>query len=307
MKKTFLSLIVLFSCIYLNAGEPAIRVASYNIRYDNEGDALNGNGWKQRYPVIVNMILFHDFDLIGTQECKHNQIEDLTRSLSGYASIGVGRDDGKTKGEYSAIFYKKDRFEVVEQGNFWLSETPGQPGKGWDAALNRICTWGKFRDKNNGKSFYFFNLHMDHIGVEARKNSARLVLNTIKKLKDKCPVILSGDFNVDQNNESYLLLDSSGILRDSYHLAHIRYAGNGTFNNFNPDMKTDSRIDHIFVGKQFSVSRYAILPDVYWSEKPVNDEISKANAAPQEISFRKYEVRLPSDHYPVVVDLKYEK
>jgi endonuclease/exonuclease/phosphatase family metal-dependent hydrolase len=307
MKKAFLSLIVLFSCIYLNAGEPVVRVASYNIRYDNKGDSLNGNGWKQRCPVIVSMILFYDFDLIGTQECKNNQIEDLTRSLPGYASIGVGREDGKTEGEFSAIFYKKDRFEVVEQGNFWLSETPGLPSKGWDAALNRICTWGKFKDKSSGKRFCFFNLHMDHIGVEARKNSARLVLDKIKEMKDKYPVILSGDFNVDQNNESYILLDSSGILKDSYHLAQIRYAENGTFNSFRPDMKTDSRIDHIFVSKQFSVLRYAILPNVYWSEKPANDEIPKANDAPQEISFRKYEVRLPSDHFPVVVDFKYQK
>ncbi|MDR0507503.1 MAG: endonuclease/exonuclease/phosphatase family protein [Dysgonamonadaceae bacterium] len=299
MKKTFLSLIILFACTYVNADSLRIRVASYNVRYENRGDARNGNGWEQRCPVIANMTLFHDFDLMGTQECKHNQIEDLCLLLPEYAYIGIGREDGKTKGEYSAIFYKKNRFELLEDGNFWLSETPEIPSKGWDAQFERICTWGKFKDKNSGQSFYYFNLHLDHIGKAARKNSAQLVLNRIKELKGEYPAILSGDFNVDQNNESYILLDSSGILRDSYNLSPLRYINNGTFNDFNPNRKSDSRIDHIFVSTQFSVSRYAVLTDVYWNLTPVDNE----NAKSQESNSEKYKISLPSDHYPVVIDL----
>lgn len=305
MKKTFFSILLLLICLCVTAGQ--VRVASYNLRNDNRGDSIAGNGWQQRCPVIVDMVLFHDFDLMGTQECRFNQIQDLERMLPGYASIGSGRDDGKTLGEFSSIFYKKDRFEVLRNGDFWMSETPDVPSTGWDAALNRICTWGEFKDKSTGTRFYYFNLHMDHRGVEARRQSAILVLKKLKEIAgNDAPVILSGDFNVDQHNESYQLLDTSGLLRDSYGIAPIRYAGNGTFNGFNPYQKTESRIDHIFVSKQFSATRYAILTDIYWSKKPDNDEESKEDAAPNEITFRKYEVRMPSDHFPVVVVLEYQ-
>lgn len=305
MKKTSIIFLLLFSCLLVSAQQLSIKVASYNLRNDNRGDSLKGNGWQQRCPVIVDMVLFHDFDLMGTQECKINQINDLDSQLSNYGYIGKGRDDGKTKGEFSAIFYKKDRFEVIRSGDFWMSETPDVPSKGWDAALNRVCSWGEFKDKKTKARFYYFNLHMDHRGVEARKNGARLVLEKIKEIAGtSAPVLLSGDFNVDQHNESYTLLATSNLLRDSYSLAPIRYAHNGTFNNFNPNLKTDSRIDHIFITKQFSVDRYAILTDIYWSEKPVDEDTSKSDAAPNEISFKKYEARMPSDHFPVVVEVR---
>jgi endonuclease/exonuclease/phosphatase family metal-dependent hydrolase len=307
MKKvSFFLLIHIFLCLSSCMQEKQVMtVASYNIRQYNRGDSLNGDGWEQRAPVIANLILFHDFDIFGTQEGKINQLNDMKNSLPGYSYTGIGRDDGKEKGEFSAIFYQTKRFELLESGNFWLAENTAQPNKGWDAALPRICTWGLFKDLKSGFCFYFFNLHMDHKGVEARKNSALLVLEKIKRMTGNKPVILTGDFNVDQHNESYRLLNNSGKLRDAYQSAEICYATNGTFNGFNPNTKTDSRIDHIFLTEDFHVVRYGILTDTYRSLKKTSESTTKMVNAPQEISFREHEARVPSDHFPVVVKVTY--
>ena len=138
-------------------------VATYNLRNANAGDSTNGNGWGQRYPYIAQLVQFHGFDIFGTQEGKYHQLQDLKNAMPGYDYIGVGRDDGKQAGEYSAIFYRTGKFEVLDHGDFWLSTITDRPNKGWDAVLPRICTWGKFRDKQTGFTFLFFNLHMDHI------------------------------------------------------------------------------------------------------------------------------------------------
>ncbi|MDR1121032.1 MAG: endonuclease/exonuclease/phosphatase family protein [Dysgonamonadaceae bacterium] len=282
-----------------------LTVATYNVRYDNKGDAMQGNAWQKRVPIIRSLILFHDFDIFGTQEGLINQLQDMQKGLPAYNYIGIGREDGNKKGEFSAIFYKKEKFELLDSGHFWLAKNTGKPVKGWDAAAIRICTWGSFRELKSGFRFLFFNLHMDHVGVEARKNSAKLVLDTIKVMAGTQPVILTGDFNVDQHNESYLLINNSGILKDAYELAEIRHATTGTFNAFHLNMKTDSRIDHIFLTKSFKVERYGILTDTYRSPKEIFQEDAKMSEAPPEISFREYEVRLPSDHFPVVVKVGY--
>ncbi|MDH6534599.1 endonuclease [Parabacteroides sp. 52] len=275
-----------------------IHVASYNIRNANDGDARKGNGWKQRCPVVCKLIQYHDFDLFGSQEVLHAQLNDMLDGLPGYASIGVGRDDGKEAGEYTPVFYKKERFDLLDSGNFWLAENTTYPNKGWDAALPRICTWGKFKDKTNGLNIWFFNIHFDHVGVEARKQSSLLIL---KKIKEQCgtdAVILTGDFNVDQTNESYEILSNSGTLRDSYQNAQIVYAPNGTFNGFDPNRKTDSRIDHIFVTPHFVVERYGILTDTYRSAPVGGDATQAAGTSSQD-----YVARVPSDHFPVAVTL----
>jgi endonuclease/exonuclease/phosphatase family metal-dependent hydrolase len=112
----------------------ALILGSFNVRYDNPDDAKRGNGWPQRAPVIAGMIRFHNFDVLGTQEAYRNQLDDLQKLLPGYDHVGVGRDDGRTKGEHAAIFFKKDKFRLLESGTFWLSETPDEPGvRGWDA------------------------------------------------------------------------------------------------------------------------------------------------------------------------------
>ncbi len=303
-KRSFVLIVLLFAGIFSFA--QSFRIGTYNLRNANRGDSVEGNGWGQRLPVVASLIQFHDFDIFGTQECLSHQLEELVAAMPGYTYIGVGRDDGKQKGEYSAIFYKKDKFDVLEHGDFWLSTITDRPNKGWDAALPRICSWGKFKEKKSGKMFYMYNLHMDHIGVEARKESAKLILKKIQDMKTTVPVILTGDFNVDQNNESYTLLNTSGIMRDAYELSPIRYATNGTFNAFNTNSKTDSRIDHIFLTKEFKVSRYGILTDTY--RAPANDKNETADSAnfPKEVSLKKYIAREPSDHFPVLIEVTLE-
>lgn len=273
-------------------------VGTYNLRYANHGDSVNGNGWGQRYPVIVDMIRFHGFDIFGTQEGLYPQLEDLVHNLPGFTYIGVGRDDGQHKGEHSAIFFRQDKFELLEQGNFWLSTITDQPNKGWDAALPRICTWGKFRERSSRFVFYMYNLHMDHVGVKARAESAKLILKKIQELPAGIPVMLTGDFNVDQHNESYTLLNSSGILRDAFELSPIKLATNGTFNNFSADSRTESRIDHIFLSKAFEVTRYGILTDTYRGKKNDSIPVNAKNA---------YIARMPSDHFPVMAELSHGK
>lgn len=281
--------------------------ASYNLRNANPGDSANGNGWGQRYPVIASMVQFHGFDIFGTQECFHHQLEDLKKALPDYDYIGVGRDDGKEGGEYSAIFYRTDKFEVLEKGNFWLSETPEQPSKGWDAVLPRICSWGHFKCKDTGFEFLFFNLHMDHIGKQARVESAYLVQQKMKELGADLPAILTGDFNVDQTHSSYKALVKDGILHDSFVKSEFRYATNGTFNSFSPNNFTESRIDHVFVTPEFKVKKYGVLTDTYRSLKDNKDEKADVRDAPEEITVKSYEARVPSDHFPVMVTLEIDK
>lgn len=230
--------LALFAVLLLPAVAQELTVATYNIRNANKGDAERGNGWERRCPWVCGLIEFQGFDIFGSQEVLDGQLHDMLAQLPDYAYIGVGRDDGKAKGEYSPIFYKKERFRLLDEGHFWLSEVTDRPNKGWDAALPRICTWGHFLDRQTRRRFWFFNLHMDHVGVRAREESAKLV---VAKIREMCGprefVILTGDFNVDQNNPIYTTFTASGVLADSYETAARRYAPNGTFNNFNPTLK----------------------------------------------------------------------
>ena len=300
MKKLVYSILFVL-CAVCSVQAQSYVFATYNVRNANRSDSISGNGWGQRYPYIALQAQFNGFDIFGTQEAKHHQLEDLKKAMPKYDYIGVGRDDGKLKGEFSAIFYRTDKFEVLEHGDFWLSTETSYPNKGWDAALPRICTWGKFRDKNTGFTFLFYNLHMDHVGVQARSESAKLILKKMKEFPTELPAILTGDFNVDQNNESYALLDNSGIMRDSYQIAELRYAPNGTFSGFHTDRKTDSRIDHLFLTKEFAVKKYGILTDTYRSEAPEQPQAEQNGNFPKEVTMTRYVARVPSDHFPVMI------
>jgi len=277
-----------------------LTVGTYNIRYKNTSDSLNGNGWQQRAPVIRDIIKYNTFDIIGIQEALHSQMIDLTDMLPDYSYIGVGRDNGQTAGEYAPIFYKKSKFTLTKSGHFWLSDITDAPNVGWDAALPRICTWGKFNVNGFNKPIWFFNLHMDHIGVEARKESARLVLRKIEEMCKAETVILTGDFNVDQTSDNYDILSNSSSLNDAFTIAKIRYATNGTFNNFNPNLKTESRIDHIFVSPDINIRTYGILTDTYRTVITNTKKITSPNS-PKEILLQEYIARTPSDHFPVRV------
>ena len=252
--------------------------------------------------------------LVGTYNIRYKNRND---SVDGYDYIGVGREDGVHGGEHEAIFYKKDKIKLLDHGDFWLSETPDKPGLGWDAVCIRVCTWGKFgvqapkmrhgifnrRKNDTQRVFYYFNLHMDHVGVVARREAAKLVVARVREIAQGHPVILTGDFNVDQNNEIYTIFTHSGLLKDSYETARVRFAENGTFNNFKTDLYSTSRIDHVFVSPTITVNAYGVLTDSYWTPDDT-EEALKGTDVPQEITFDKYIRHNPSDHYPVFVKIK---
>ena len=309
-KLTTLFLITVLVAAFSSCGTAhrftTLQVGTYNIRNDNRGDSLKGNGWGQRLPIIAQQILFHDLEIFGTQEGKYNQLEQMKALLPGYEYIGAGRDDGIHAGEHSAIFYKTEVFDLLDHGDFWLSPTPDVPSKGWDAALNRICTWGHFRVKETRQELYYMSLHMDHIGVQARMESAKLVVEKIKEICGGKPVVLTGDFNVDQNNPIYNVFTGSGILSDSYEICEIRYALDGTANGFDPNSFTTSRIDHVFVTPGTRVIRYGVLTDTYRTMTPEAQKYENGNF-PKEISFQAYQARTPSDHFPLKVILQLKK
>jgi endonuclease/exonuclease/phosphatase family metal-dependent hydrolase len=277
-------------------------VATYNVRCENQDDDSKGNGWKQRCPIISNLILFHDFDIFGAQEVLQHQLNDLIEQLPGYDYVGVSRDKLKD-GEFSPIFYNKSKLIPLISGNFWLSQTDEKQSIGWDAAYPRICSWGRFKDKVSGACFWFFNLHLDHKGIKARYESSLLVINKIKSLTGGEPFILTGDFNMDQTSDGYKLFTGSGIMEDSYEKADICYALNGTFNNFDTGLKTDSRIDHIFISKGMVVLRYGVLTDSYRTKAQISPTVAKSSNLLKEDSLLLYINRLPSDHFPVKVEV----
>ena len=182
MKKVFLSAIIALFSISAFA-QSSFTVGSYNMRYRNEGDVERGNGWTTRSKGIFDLINYERWEIFGAQELLHDQMMDLVRNLDNYDYIGVAREDGAEDGEYAPIFFRKDRMECLEKGWFWISETPEAVGSiGWDADQCRICTWGKFQDKNTKWQFWFFNLHMDHRGIVARREGAKLILAAISHI-----------------------------------------------------------------------------------------------------------------------------
>lgn len=303
MKRVYLSVILVltaWSCL-----SAQMLVGTYNIRYKNDGDSTRGNVWSKRCQVIADQVNFMAPVVLGVQEALLVQLQDLQSELDGYEYIGVGRDDGKTGGEYAAILYKTDQVRLLDHGDFWLNQSPDRPALGWDAACIRICTWGKFTGQTatDDEAFYFFNLHMDHVGVTARRESAKLILKKIREIAGNLPVIVTGDFNVDQNDEIYGLFTGSGMLVDSYQVARQRFAENGTFNSFDTDLYTESRIDHVMVSPSIRVDSYGILTNSYWTPDEGSASTLKGHDAPQEIDFSRYVRRQPSDHYPVFVRL----
>ncbi len=252
-----------------------LHVATFNLRMDTPNDGENA--WSKRKEMVKGLIRFHDFDICGTQEGFKHQLDDILE-LGNYAYVGVGRDDGKEAGEHSAILYKKDRFEVIEKGDFWFSETPDIPSKGWDATCcNRICSWAKFKDKKSGKEFYVFNLHYDHEGRVARRNSSLLLLKRIQDIARDMPVFCTGDFNSIPEDEPIRIIYDSGKLKDSYHVTRQSpYGTVGTFNSFNLHSPMKDRIDYIWVTKNIAVTKYGVLNEQQYA-------------------------RFPSDHFPVMI------
>lgn len=254
-----------------------LNIMTFNIRLNLESDSLNA--WPYRKDKVSAQILFHEADIIGVQEALHLQMTDLAKALSDYAFTGGGREDGKTKGEYSAIFYNKKRLELLKSETFWLSETPQVPGsKSWDAAITRIVTWAKFRDKKTGKIFYHFNTHFDHMGKIARKESAKMILKAVDSLAGKTTAIVTGDFNAMPADEPIqVILNNSDPLKLTDTKSNSitpHYGPTGTFNAFGPKETSNEPIDYIFYNRNVKVLKHATLS-------------------------QSWEGRFSSDHFPV--------
>ncbi len=270
-----LSIAAVFSMYFLPPQK--LTIGTYNLRYDNPKDT--GNLWINRAPVIASLIRFHDFDIFGTQEGYKNQLDDIINALPQYNYCGVGRNDGKGKGEHSAIFYKKDDFNLLNKGDFWLSQTPDTPSLGWDATCcNRICSWVYLQHKKSGKKFYFFNAHYDHQGIQARKESSKLILQKINNIAANEPVIFTGDLNGSHKSEWYQAIATSAKLKDTYKEVKYPYANNASHNGFGSTKDSTDIIDHIFITKHFTVSKWGLLTDTYHG-------------------------KFPSDHFPVLAEV----
>jgi endonuclease/exonuclease/phosphatase family metal-dependent hydrolase len=236
---------------------------TFNIRYDEPRDGENA--WANRKRKVADVIRFHKADIVGVQEALLSQLRDLESLLSDFEWCGVGRTDGKEAGEYSAILYRRSRFQLIETKTFWLSETPETPGsKGWDAAYPRIVTWAKFKDRNSRKTFIHFNTHFDHRGERARVESASLILKRVGDIAGKMPFVLTGDLNVREDTEAYKTLKAGNSVT---HVADAKYAsanghfgGNSTFSEFK-ELKPGMKIDYIFVREGARVLEHGALSD----------------------------------------------
>ncbi len=278
MRTRILFLLLLFVFTGTTLYSQEMKVMSYNIKYANENDGENS--WSKRKDHITNQIKFYQPDIFGVQEALVSQLKHFKAEMKNYKYVGVGRDDGKEVGEFSAIFYNSAEFEVLEENTFWLSETPDEISIGWDAAMERVCTYAKFKEKNSEKIFWVFNTHFDHVGEKARENSAKLIWGKISALnKENQPVILMGDLNLEP--------DSSGIqflaekMNDSKIIAELDFGPEGTFNGYNFEEPVIRRIDYIFTSDSIEVKKYAVLSD------------SK-------------DLKYPSDHLPVLVEFEFK-
>lgn len=271
------------------ADSARLRVMTFNIRYNNPND--KENSWPYRKEMAASMIRFHRADLVGLQEALDGQIEDLAALLPEYGHFGVGRDDGKKKGEYTAIFFRRDRLDRLDGATFWLSETPEVAGsKSWDAAITRIVTWSRFRDRRTKREFYHFNTHFDHRGVEARKQSAQLLLSRIPQIAKGARVILTGDFNTRETDDPYRILTGDAAegggrsairLRDARKASRFPHHGpTSTFHGFK-SLVPGMLIDFIFVGDGIRVWQHGALFDAW-------------------------DGRFPSDHLPVLAEVEFE-
>jgi endonuclease/exonuclease/phosphatase family metal-dependent hydrolase len=265
---------LLLMFVTLSAAQ-SLKVMTYNIRYDNPGDSLNA--WPNRIEKVSALIRKYNPDIIGVQEALQNQLQDLIRVLPDYSFVGVGRDDGKEKGEYSAILFRNSRFGLLSKNTFWLSETPDVPGsKSWDAAITRIVTQAKFFDKETKKEFTVLNTHFDHVGIQARFHSAAYIVGLVAGVRkaEKMPILVTGDFNFERNEAGYDAMLAGKDLVDT----KPPNDQTGTYCTFEVGKMECKAIDYIFHTQEWVLKNYQIISD--------NDG-----------------KHYPSDHLPVMVEL----
>ena len=261
----------------------ALRVMSFNVRYDNPGDGINA--WPNRRDWVASLLRFHDVDVVGVQEALAPMLRDLDARLPGFARVGVGRADGRMAGEFSAILYRTDRLTLSDSGTFWLSPTPSVAGsKGWDAAIERIATWARFRDRQTGCNFFMLNTHFDHVGEVARQQSARLIRTRLAAMAGALPIVMTGDLNSDPQSGAYRVLTRDTIaeagapLRDALSSSLGGHYGPLSSWTAFKAIEPGRRIDYVLVSPTVTVVSHAILPD-------------------------SWDGRFPSDHLPVLAAL----
>jgi endonuclease/exonuclease/phosphatase family metal-dependent hydrolase len=274
--KIIVSVLTLLFVSYSFYGQN-LKMMTYNIRLDVASDGENA--WPNRKDFFTSQIQFYGPDIFGVQEATPNQVIDIASVLSDYNKFGIGREEGGT-GEACTIYYKKDRFKVLESNTFWLSETPNLVSRGWDAACNRVCTYGLFKDLKTKQTFWVFNIHLDHIGEEARIKGVQLVLSKMKELNTKkYPAFLMGDFNSEPNTPQ--ISEIKKAMDDTRDISQEKPFGPaGTFNNFNHNQPVTLLIDYIFISKnsKLKIKKHAVLSD------------SK-------------DLKYPSDHLPVLIEI----
>jgi len=280
MQKFALSLLLVFSIIS-NSVCQNISMMTYNVRYGLADDGKNS--WEYRKEFLTSQINFYHPDIFGIQEGLPFQVDYIDSKLSKHSFIGKSRD-GDGKDEYSAIFYNKEKFDLLEQHTFWLSPTPTKISKGWDAAYPRICTYGLFNDKKTKTTFWVINTHLDHVGMNARKQSILLILKKIKEINGKnYPLIFMGDLNAEPDSKPISILKEQ--LSDSKEITKVKPFGpTGTFNAFQHNEPVTKRIDYIFISNNnlIKVTNYAVLSDAK-------------------------DLKYPSDHLPVYIELTFNK
>ena len=271
-------LIILFNLVFLQTtwSQPELHKAiSYNIRYDGHSDLAPD--WSQRKDPIVAQLQKERPTIIGFQEVLNKQLEDLKVALPSYLAVGVGRDDGQLAGEFAPIFYDATRYQLLQSGTFWLSPTPALPSKGWDAALNRICTYALLESKYDRKKLWVLNTHFDHMGTDARLHSAELLVEKFAELTQEvaAPLLLLGDFNAEPDSYVYQLL-SRHFSDLSCSIRHRELCSGPTFNAFTLSESDDKIIDYLFGSPELVSIRYQVV------QTPFD---------------RSY----PSDHFPIVL------
>ncbi len=281
MNCKYLFVFILFIFPLVGFGQQEIKVMSFNIRLDVDSDGENK--WDLRKDKVAGLMNYHGADFIGAQEVQHHQLTYLLENLVGYSHIGVARDDGKEEGEYSCIFYKKDKFKLVGQSTFWLSPTPDSVSFGWNAACRRVCTYGLFQHKKTKQFFWVFNTHLDHVSKLARLESVKLIAKKIAALNLKnYPVMVSGDFNSRPDDEPTQYLNTK--MQNARSISNLVYGPADTWNGFKFTQKPDGCIDYIFVSKneKIKVTKFVTITD-------------------------SYDLKYPSDHLPVMATIKIKK
>lgn len=260
--------------------QTSLNILTFNLRYNTPSDSLNA--WPYRKNKVASTILFNKVNLFGVQEALIGQMNDLKELLPGFKSVGVGRQDGKDQGEFSAIFYDTLRLELFKSHTFWLAKDSSKPNKGWDAAFERIVTWAEFKDKLTGKTFYHFNTHFDHMGKTARRESAKLLINAVHQTAQNIPAIVTGDFNAMPDDEPIQVITNSSspnyLIDTKKSSVQKHYGPNGTFNAFKQSEESNEPIDYIFTNHAMTVLRHATLSE-------------------------SWQGRFASDHFPVFAEI----